>query len=125
MNAGKYDTQVIFEMKQTTQDPRFGTQVVTWVPVSTEGSPPIPVKDWSEFKPVLPSRSEAVRQGLSVARDQIKLCIRWRAGITSAMRVRHVESNLVYEIVGGPAEVGRRQELEMMLEKFTTTGTVV
>jgi len=129
MRAGKYNKQVTFKQKVVTQEPVYGTDVVTWEPLVSEGSPPSAQKCWAEVMPVLPSRSEAVRQGLSLARDQVNMRVRWRSDVTADLRVIiHDVTDLEYEIVAGPVEVvdeGRRRVLEMTLEKFSTSGTVV
>ena len=75
---------------------------------------------YAEMQAVPPSRSEAVRQGLQIARNQIRCRIRWRDGITSAMRV--VWNGANYNIVGGPAELGRREYMELVLERYSSEG---
>jgi head-tail adaptor len=120
----KYNRLVSFEVP-TTITGEFGPAPGPWEPlVSRPGSPPVAVRWRAEVQDVLPSRSEAVRQGLAQARNQVRLRMRWRGDITSAMRVTvHGDSDVVYQIVGGPAEIGgRKVALEMMLERYTTTG---
>jgi hypothetical protein len=50
--------------------------------------------------------------------------MRWRADIDSSQRVTvHGETDVVYQIVAGPAEIdGRKGGLELVLEKYTTAG---
>ncbi len=78
----------------------------------------------AEVRDILPSRSEAVRQGLEVARNQSRMRMRWRNDIDSTMRVIvHGDSDVVYQIVGGPAEVGgRKRMLELVLERYSSSG---
>jgi len=123
MRAGRMDRQITIEKKETTQDAVFGTPIVTWVPlVILPGSPEIAEKFWAEIQDALPSRSEAVTQGLTLARNQTRLRMRWRDDINSTMRVTvHGDSDVVYQIVGGPADIGGRKEyIEMVLERFSS-----
>lgn len=121
--AGALSRQITVEQKQVTVDPTYGTELVTWVPLVAEaGSPTVAVRFWAEIQDALPSRSEAVTQGLAVARNQTRLRMRWRSDVTSAMRVTiHGDTDTVYQIVGGPAEIGgRKSMLELVLEKYSS-----
>ena len=110
--AGRFDRRVSIKYKATTQNAAYGTEVVTWTTLATV---------WANIQDVLPSRSEAVQQGLAVGRDQVRIRIRFRDDVTSAMRiVDHAYSDTVYEIVAGPAMLGRREQLELVCEKFTS-----
>jgi SPP1 family predicted phage head-tail adaptor len=123
MRAGRMDRQVTIEKKETTQDPTYGTPIVTWVPlVALPGSPVVAERFWAEVQDALPSRSEAVTQGLAVARNQTRLRMRWRGDINSSMRVTvHGDSDVIYQIVGGPADIdGRKSMVEMVLEKYSS-----
>jgi len=121
MRAAALDRQILIERKQVTQDPTYGTELVTWVPLSTVSGQP--ERYWAEVQDALPSRSEAVTQGLVVARNQTRLRMRYRSDITSDMRVTVYGDgvNVVYQIVGGPAAIeGRKERIEMVLEKFSS-----
>lgn len=106
------DRRIRIESVAYTADATYGTQVKTWSLVATV---------YAELQAVQPSRSEAVRQGLQLARNQVRCRIRWRAGIDSSMRV--VWSGTNYNIVGGPAEIGRQEYLEMVLERYSSEGS--
>lgn len=112
-----------------TRDATYGSAVKTWAPLEVVAgtSPEEAVKYWGEVRDALPSRSEAVRTGLDQARNQTVLRMRWRDDVTSAMRViLHGETEVLYQIVGGPAEVeGRKKMLEMVLERYSTSGETV
>ena len=123
MRAGRMDRQITIEKKETTQDAAYGTPIVMWVPlVALPGSPVVAERFWSEVQDALPSRSEAVTQGLQVARNQTRLRMRWRGDIDSSMRVTvHGDSDVVYQIVAGPADIdGRKSMIEMVLEKYSS-----
>lgn len=103
------DRRIRLEERTSTLDD--GAPVNTWTLVATV---------YAELRDVAPSRSEAVKQGLAVARNQTRCRIRWRDGVTSAMRV--VWDGVAYNIVGGPAELGRREFMELVLERYSTGG---
>lgn len=117
------DRQITIKQKSVTQNSTFGTEVVTWVPLSyLPGSPAVAERYWAEIQDALPSRSEAVRQGLNVARNQSRCRIRWRSDVDSSMRVTvHGDSDVDYAIVGGPAEIGgRKGYIEMVIERVSS-----
>jgi head-tail adaptor len=122
MRSGQLDPRVTIEQKVVTQDPAFGTEVITWAPLAYEaGSPSVAQKFWANVSDVQPSRSEAVKQGLTLARNQTRITIRYRSDVDSSMRITvHYESDQVYQIVGGPAMIGRKEWLEMVCEKFSS-----
>lgn len=110
--AGDLDTRVTFQRKSATVDADSGRDIVTWVDVATV---------WAQVQDVLPSRSEAVRQGLEVAKNQTRIRTRYRSDIDSAMRVVvQRREDVTYQIVGGPAELGRREGLEIVCERYST-----
>lgn len=124
MIAGKLNAQIFIEKKSVVADPVYGTEVVVWVPlIQSSDSPPVPVPLWAEWQDVLPSKAEAVLQGLAVARNQSRVRLRYRADIDSSMRVRRVVDSVttIYQIVGGPAAIGKRKDgIELMVERFSS-----
>lgn len=112
MQATQMDKKITVEAKTVTQDPDYGTEVVTWVPVAA--------RIWANVQDELPSKSERVTQGIRVATRPARIRIRYRSGITSDMRVIvHGQSERIMQIVGGPAELGRREWLEMVCEEYS------
>lgn len=126
MQSGKLDRRATFEKRVVTgQDSAFGTDIVEWQPVAyLPGSPQVAEVFWVNLQDVLPSRSESVKQGLAMAKDQIRLRMRWRSDVDSTMRVRvHYDTDQLFQIVAGPVEFGgRKNGLEIMLEKYSTAG---
>ena len=123
MAAGRLNREITIERKQVAQDTAYGTEVITWMPLAVlPGSPAVAERFWAEVQDALPSRSESVQQGLAVARNQTRIRIRWRSDVDSSMRITvHGDIDVVYQIVGGPAEIrGRRIMLEMMCEKYSS-----
>lgn len=130
-----------FEYPVSTPDATYGNPAVTWTPLAVlPGSPELPEWFRVELQDVLPSRSEGLQQGMSVARKLTRLRMRWRGDIDMSMRVkvfvpfgqrRWDDPNWwldhdIYQIVSGPAEVtnaGRRREIEMMIERQSTDGS--
>lgn len=120
--AGRYDTQATFERKATAVDPTYGTELVGWEPlVAQPGSPPIAERFWVRALDVLQGRSEAMKMNVPLSSGRVTIRMRYRPDITSAMRVTlHRDTDQVYQIIAEPAMIGRKQELELQLEKFTS-----
>ena len=123
MRAGQLDREITIERKHVTQDATYGTEVITWVPlVAQVGSPVVAQRFCAQVQDALPSRSERVKLGLEQAHNRTRLRMRYRTDIDSSMRVTvHGETDVVYQIVGGPAMIeGRQQFLELMLERYSS-----
>lgn len=121
MRAGQLDRQILVEKKVITQDPTYGTELISWAPLSTVSGQP--ERYWAEVQDALPSRAEAVTQGLTVARNQVRVRMRYRDDIDSSMRITVYgdAANTVLQIVGGPAAIeGRKQFLEMVCERLSS-----
>lgn len=122
MRSGELDRLISIEYKEVSQDVTYGTEIVTWQPlVSLPGSPRVAAPLWANVVDVPPSHSEAVKQGLAIARNQTKITMRWRGDVDSSMRITaHMNPDVVYQIVGGPAMIGRKHWLEMVCERFSS-----
>lgn len=122
VNSANFNCQITVEYQAKTQDATYGTDIVSWQPLSVlPGSPEVAERFWAEATDMAPSRSEAVRQGLATARNQTRIRMRWRDDIDSSMRVIvHRDSDVIYQIVGGPAMIGRKDTLEMVLERYSS-----
>lgn len=109
---GELRHRCLIERKVVTQDPDYGTEVITWQTVATV---------WANIEDVLPSKSEAVKSGLDTATQQTRVRIRWRDDIDSTMRVTiNRPAQTLYQIAAGPAELGSRQGLEFMVEHYSS-----
>ncbi|MCZ4340180.1 head-tail adaptor protein [Sphingomonadaceae bacterium G21617-S1] len=96
----------------------------TWEPVGEV--------EWAQLREDLPSRQEAVSDGVALSRRTARLRLWYRDDITPEMRV--VTGSLdqpddpppadrrIYEIIAGPVELGRAEGLEMKIEEYSTTG---
>ena len=106
------DTRVRIEQKSVSQDQDYGTDIVTWTHLATV---------WAEVQDALPSRSEAVKMGLAVATRQTRVRIRYRSDLDSSMRlVIWRPDPEVYEVVGGPSEIGRHEYSEIVVERISS-----
>lgn len=117
---GRRDTLISFEQRETTQDPIYGTTVEgDWLPFS---------QAWAEVQDVLPSRAEAVTDGINIARRPARIRIDYMdgAGLTSSMRILIPSDGFsperILRIIAGPAQKGRRDEWEFVAEELSTEG---
>jgi SPP1 family predicted phage head-tail adaptor len=110
--AGKYDRRITFERPVITQGGAYNRKSTAWETVTP--------KAWAQVQDVLPSRAESVEDMLSMTRRPCKIRCRYREDITSDMRIDYRGRKL--RIVSGPVEVGRRDELEMVAEEWSTEG---
>lgn len=109
MRIGDLDRQIRFERLDDATDQNFGGSTQQWVPVATV---------WAQVQDVLPSRAETVQQNAEITSIPARIRIRWRPGLTSAMRIVVLgQYPRTMQIVSGPAELGRRQWLEFMAEE--------
>lgn len=77
---------------------------------------------WAEIMDLLPSRSggENVVNGIDFAERPARVRIRYRTGITNTMRL--VDGDRIMQIVSMPAELGRREGLELMVKDYSAAG---
>lgn len=114
------DARVRFERRVETQDPDYGTPIITWSLVPNGVV-------WANVKDVLPSlrREEGVAAGGGLQTDtrRTRVRIRYRSDIDTTMRVIiYRPSAIIYQIVSGPAEMGQHEYLELMVERYSTQG---
>lgn len=109
------DTLITFQQRARVQDPTYGT----WTDGEWADLPSNP-QEMAEVRDILPSRSESVANGVSIQRRPCRVRCLYRDDITSDMRV--LIGDRVLQIVAGPAEMGRRDGLEMVCEEVSTEG---
>lgn len=111
IRAGTLNRRITIEAKTVVKDPEYSSEIVAWVPFASRIA--------ANVQDVLPSKTEAVKQGAELAPQRARVRIRYRHGIKPDMRiVVHGDIDRVMEIVGGPAELGLRDGLEMMVESY-------
>lgn len=117
MQAGKLDKRLRIERKQIVQDPDYGTETITWVPLSTAAV-------WGQVQEVLPSKStESQALDIVLAERPARLRLRYRNDITADMRIVHLgRGSRILKIVTPPVEVGKRQWIEIMVADYSTEG---
>lgn len=115
MRAGNMDREVSVDFPVYDESAAYGRQITRWDRLVTCRA---------QVVEMMPSRSESVRQGLATARNQTRVRMRYRADIDATMRivVHGGDQDVVYQIVGGPAMLGRQDALEMVCERYSTTG---
>jgi head-tail adaptor len=120
LTAKDLDTQVTILQRAASQEAVYGTQRVAWVPL-------LPAL-WAQVRDVLPSRAERAAEGVTIARRPCRVRLRWRADLASlalaGMRLRIGTGPAQRElaIIAGPAELGRREGLELVAEELSTEG---
>lgn len=121
MRGGNLDELIEIEYPVSTPDAVYGSPVITWAPlVVLPGSPQVHAPLWAQFQDALPSRSESEQQTLVLARNQARVRMRYRSDVTSDMRILRVSQSTYYQIVGGPAMIGRKQWTELTVEKYSS-----
>lgn len=110
--SGKRSTLVTFQRRVGTQSPKTGAWSYVW----TNVAPP----EWCEVRDVLPSRAETLDDNLAITRRPCRIRCDYREDVTPDMRVTF--DDRVLEITAGPAELGRRDGLEMMCQELSTQG---
>ncbi len=77
-------------------------------------------KVWASVEDALPSRGERLADGINVASRPARVRMRYRNDVTPDMRF--VMDGRIMQIVAGPAELGRRDGLEFMVEEYSPAG---
>ena len=112
--SARYDTPVTILTRETIQDPVFRTESEGWV----EG-----VTFLAEVEDMLPSRAERVADGVELAKRPARIRTHFRTDIGTADRLKIGER--VLQVVAGPAELGRRETIELLAEEVSTLGAGV
>lgn len=110
-SAGRLNRRLEILTRSAERDATYGTPTGDWTVAATV---------WAEVQDVLPSRADRVVEEINLARRPARIRMRWRDGVTMANRIR-VEGREM-RIVAGPAMLGRREGLELMVEELSTEG---
>lgn len=115
MKAGDLDRRITLQRPPAVVDSEYGPQQGPGIwPVFVAR---IPAQVWDD----LPSKSETIQGGLTLADRPARVRVRYLRGVTSDMRVIvHNEVDEVYQISGGPAEIGRREWIEFTIKGYTS-----
>lgn len=113
MTPGAMDRRITIQRPATVVEPVYGPLESGWQNVVER----LPAQVWDS----LPSQSESVQGGLRMADRPARVRIRYMRGLTSDMRIIvHNEVDEVFEISGGPAEIGRREWTELTIRAYST-----
>lgn len=102
MRAGPLNTRIVVEQQSTTPD-AIGQPTLTWTTFATL---------WADVKHT--SGIEAVKAGAEASIVRASIRIRYRADITSAMRVTH--GSTTYNIVAVLPDVAGKQYTDLVCE---------
>lgn len=116
MRSGQLDRRITIQRPTTIDDPEYGPQPGPWAEVAAR----VPAQLMDD----LPSKSERVENGLRTAKRPARVRIRYQRGITSDMKIilhdgADASGDVEFQIVGGPAEIGRREWTEFTVEAYT------
>ena len=111
--ASKLDTRIRIERKLVTRDPQYGTEQVTWGQFACV---------WAEVKDILPSKAERLADSIQIGCKPARIRIRYLAGLAADMRI--IIDNRIHQIISGPATLGRREVMEIMVEEHSSVGAV-
>lgn len=112
MNLGLLDTRCRIERRIATKDAEYGAPVVSWELLGVV---------WCSIQDELPSKSEAVKNGLEIAMQRASVRMRYRTDVDSSMRlVINRPDRHIYQIVAGPAIVGNKEGLEVFVERYSS-----
>ena len=109
-NVGPLDRRVEIQSKSSTQDSTYGSNKTSWITSSTV---------WSNIQDQMPSKNESVvASGKEVAKTLTRVRLRYAAGKDVVTTDRFKYGDRVFNIVGGPAEIGGRMAfLEFMTQE--------
>lgn len=123
-DAGELDKRIRIE--QPLSDPSFtGAGSGSWKLVAEVAA---------SVLDMLPSRGERIADGINVAARPARVRIRYRADVTASMRVlvgRNLKggdgviswhTDRTAQIITVPAELGRREALEFVIEDYSMAG---
>lgn len=109
MRIGKLDRYVRIEQKSVTQDPDYGSEVVTWVTYKNA---------WASILDVTTKMQESTNSDLRQLKQPTRVQMRYDASIDVTMRLVVVDTGRILNIVSQPAEIGRHEAIEFMAENY-------
>ena len=110
MRIGKLDRFVTVQAKLVTQDPDYGSEIVTWV---------LHKHAWASILDVTTKMQESTNSDLRQLKQPTRVQMRYDASIDVTMRLVVADTGRILNIVSQPAEIGRREAIEFMAENYT------
>lgn len=114
--AGQLDRRVTILARVETTDPDYGTKTVTWSSNEADGA----VTVWAQVLDVLPSRADRLAREIAITSQPKQVRMRWRDDVGQDDRVEI--DGVQMRVVAGPAMIGRRDGLEIMVVALSTEG---
>lgn len=102
-------TRCRIEYPVKTQELTYGSDVVTWALLGVV---------WCNTFDLRPSKDEQTKSGVSVSTIKTRWQARYRTDINTGMRM--TINSIIYNIVGGPVELGKHEYIECMLERYSS-----
>ena len=112
--TARFDKRITFLQPIEARDPRFNGRVKQFVPAPGLKNVAAQVYD------LAPSREERISDGVDLRLRPCRIRLRYREGLSADMRVQFRGREM--EIVGGPAEFGRREMIELVCQDPSTLG---
>jgi head-tail adaptor len=109
--ASSLDIRIRIERKVVARDLQYGTEEVTWGQFACV---------WAEIRDILPSKAERLADSIQIGRKPARIRIRYLAGLAADMRI--IIDNRIHQIISGPAILGRRNAMEIMVEEHSSEG---
>ena len=110
MDIGRLDRPILIERPTETRN-EYNEPVITWVEYSRE---------FASVLDVLAGSREATNQDIRLTKRPVKVCLRYRNDITTDMRITILDRGRILQIVTPPAEIGRKEALEIICEEFSS-----
>lgn len=104
LSCGQLTTRVRIEQQTATVD-SFGQRVETWTELASV---------WADFRHA--SGMESARAGTQVSEARASVRIRYRDGVTAAMRLVHIFTGRVYNITAVLPDLARREFVDLVCE---------
>lgn len=114
--AAEYDREIQLLERANVRDATFNTDSPVWLPRGTV---------FAQVRDVLPSRADSLAEGVDLAKRPCRVRIRWDDALfdlfaTGKLRLKIRGHEL--RVVSGPAELGRREAIELTAEELSTEG---
>jgi len=103
LQAGTLNRQVTIEQRNLVKD-TFGQQVETWTTFATTRA---------SIEPL--SGAQVVAAGAQLGETMVQVVMRWRPGVTAAMRVRY--QGAIYSIVSVLDEYAKHRKLTLLCQE--------
>ena len=106
------NTRVRIEYPIAGVDPTYQTPTVTWTLLGMA---------WAEMVDKLPARDEALLNAISLSSVRSRIRMRYRQDIDASMRFVIMRGReTVWSIIGGPAMLGNKEQIEFLCERKST-----